>query len=158
MAVQETAVAEEWKPILGHRGYWVSNLGNVRSKRGILKPQVNKKCGYRQIQFAGRVNRYVGKLVLEAFIGPSDLEVDHRDRNRCNDRLDNLRWATHSENNLNKPLRLQSSSGGVKGVTWSKPRSKWVAQVSRFGKHKTLGYFETIQAAETAVLQYKGLS
>ena len=94
---------ERWKTVVGCPEYKVSNLGRVRSPKKILKPQVNCKCGYRFVQLPGQVNRYVGQMVLEAFKGPrpEGLEVDHRDRNRQNDKYSNLRWVTHSENNLN---------------------------------------------------------
>jgi hypothetical protein len=95
---------ERWKPVVGWSHYQVSNLGRVRSERKILKPQVNCRCGYRFVQLCpGRVNRYVGQLVLEAFKGPrpTGLEVDHLDRIKTNDKLSNLKWVTHSQNNLN---------------------------------------------------------
>ena len=149
---------EVWRPVDGYDGYFVSNLGNVRSPRKILKAQVNKTCGYRFIQLPGKKNRYVCQLVLEAFKGPrpEGKEADHRNRNKLDDRASNLRWATHSQNNLNKNPRLNTSSGGVKGVTWNKAREKWQAQGSRMyedgiRRRTTLGYFDTIEGAATAV-------
>lgn len=142
---------ERWKPIAGFDVYKVSSLGNVRSPRGQLKPQLVK--GYKFIQLPGRFNVYVGKLVLVTFKGPApapEFEVDHKNRIKTDDRLSNLRWLTHQENNLNKNPRLNSSSGGVKGVSWYFSRNKWVAQAGGKGWHKNIGYYDTIEEAAAA--------
>ena len=56
-----------------------------------------RKDGYRTVRINGK-DRYVHILVCEAFHGPKPsgktITVDHKDRNRSNNRADNLRWAT----------------------------------------------------------------
>jgi hypothetical protein len=144
---------EVWRPVAEAPGYEVSNLGNVRSPRKVLKPQVNKTCGYRFIQLPGKRNRYVCQLVCTAFKGPrpDGMEVDHRNRNKLDDRASNLRWLTHTENNLNKGLRADNTSG-VTGVTWNKARNKWIVLGSKIRSdgtkyRSTLGYFDNFDDA-----------
>lgn len=63
-----------------------------------------RKRGYRRVRLRheGKTNVFwVHHLVLEAFVGPCPpgMEACHfPDRNPANNRLDNLRWATHGDN------------------------------------------------------------
>lgn len=99
---------EIWKDVKGYEGlYQVSNLGNVRSERGILKPQV-RQHGYLGVMLyyrGGHKTRHfkqfsVHRLVAEAFI-PNPYgyaEVNHIDENKTNNRADNLEWVSHFQN------------------------------------------------------------
>lgn len=148
---------EEWRPVVGFECYQVSNLGRIRAAAKILKPQPSRG-GYLFVQLSpGQVSKYVHQLVLEAFVGPRPpgLEGEHDDRDRTNNRLSNLAWKTHSENNLNKPLYARSTSG-IRGVTYVKDRNKWVAQTSVDQRHKTIGYFDTKEEAAEAYVKFTG--
>jgi hypothetical protein len=79
-------------------------------------------------------------------------EVDHRDTDRSNDRWENLRQATGSQNQHNKP-RQKNNTSGIKGVSWSEARKKWLAQICVRGKNRNLGRFETIEGAQAAYLR-----
>lgn len=84
--------------------YAVSNYGRVFSYRTnrILAP-VNVK-GYRAVSMCLRNNTYrnvkIHRLVLMTFDYNPDpnLEINHKDGNKANNRLDNLEWTTPSEN------------------------------------------------------------
>ncbi len=78
------------------------------------------------------------------------LEVDHRDGNGLNNRRDNLRVATTSQNQMNAAVRSDNSTG-VKGVYWDEPRKKFGAQIWARGKKLSIGRFETLEAAASAV-------
>ena len=94
---------EEWKPIVGWDRYEISNLGRVRnSSKEILKPGFSTK-GYRHVTLYRNDERRTCKvhhLVLNTFVGPRPPRhvAAHEDRNRSNNTLLNLRWATNSEN------------------------------------------------------------
>lgn len=96
---------EIWKSIPGYEGYEVSNMGQVRSFRGlgrprILKPSVNRD-GYTMVHLSGSTSPvFIHRLVMLAFEGPcpEGLEVCHGDHNRSNNHLDNLKYDTHQEN------------------------------------------------------------
>lgn len=95
---------EEWKTIDGFNLYEVSNLGRVKTNtRGtgrILKGSADKD-GYRVVRLIKDNQTHtkrISRLVLENFIGPSDLLALHKDGNNENNRLDNLYWGTYEEN------------------------------------------------------------
>jgi hypothetical protein len=70
--------------------------------------------------------------------------VDHRNRQRLDNRKENLRRCTHEENNLNTSPRGQASR--YRGVWMSK--GKWRAAITRHGRRQYLGYWDTeLQAA-----------
>lgn len=157
---------EKWRPAVGFGGrYDVSSLGRVRSKLRseikILKPQVDYR-GYRFVGLSkGREQRQlrvkVGRLVLEAFRGlQNGFEVDHRDRDRGNDRLTNLRWATRLQNIQGRGPFIKSSSKGVPGVSLyinnARPNQsgKWRAFAKVGGRLYHIGYYSTIEEASSA--------
>ena len=65
---------------------------------------------------------------------------DHIDRNPLNNRRNNLRPATISENSYNKS-KYKNNTSGVTGVNWNKNSGKWVAQIQVNNKKMGLGYF-----------------
>lgn len=102
---------EIWRPI-EYEGYEISNLGRVKSYKydkvngKIMKPYKDSK-GYLQIdlQLDGRKRKNrkhlaVHRLVAKAFIpNPNNLpQVNHKDENKENNRVDNLEWCTNEYN------------------------------------------------------------
>lgn len=87
-------------------------------------------------------------------------ELDHINCNRTDNRMANLREATHSENVKNTPMRKTNTSG-YKGVTWHKHTGKWAAQIKVNSKHIHLGIFDTPEEAHAAYCEaakkYHGL-
>lgn len=79
------------------------------------------------------------------------IEIDHADRNTLNDRLENLRLATRSQNTTNRRIQKNNTSG-MRGVRFYKPSSKWLARISLNGKTLHLGYFDTKEDAYSAYL------
>ena len=72
--------------------------------------------------------------------------VDHLDRNKLNNTEENLRFADGSENQMNKGIRSNNTSGKV-GVHFNKQNNKWCAMICRNGKHINLGYFNKYEDA-----------
>jgi hypothetical protein len=159
---------EVWLPIEGYEGtYEVSNLGQVRSldrtvetkagprrcKGRILKQRVNRQTGYwhTNLNLEGKMRTYqVHRLVALAFLGPpgDGEQVDHRNNDRTDNRLVNLRWATGSEN-LQNQRTPKNNTSGVKGVTWF--RGKWKVQVYHQGRQYYGGLFTDLEEAVVAV-------
>jgi len=75
--------------------------------------------------------------------------VDHKDRNTLNDKIENLREATHSQNNKNKRSQLNSASTYL-GVSIHNNNKSWRARIVIEGKNKHLGTFKTEDEAAIA--------
>ena len=96
----------KWKKIERNENYSISENGDVRNDRKgtIKKPFVNKVNGYLTVDL-WKDNKStkvpIHRLLAETFIpNPNNLPcVDHKDGNRQNNSLSNLRWASYSDNN-----------------------------------------------------------
>ncbi len=76
--------------------------------------------------------------------------VDHKNRDRSDNRLENLRLASNQENAQNTALPVTNKSG-FRGVSWSEYHKKWVARIGIGNqKHKFVGYFNCPTAAAFA--------
>jgi len=82
---------------------------------------------------------------------PPFVEVDHINRIKTDNRIQNLREATKSENTRNGSLRSNNSSG-VQGVSWSSYFGRWRAQV-RGGPRRPTRYFRNLNEAADWVRQ-----
>ena len=78
--------------------------------------------------------------------------IDHINRNRTDNRWSNLREATYAENNRNKSIGINNTSG-YKGVSWHKRRGKYRAEIRVNGKSKHLGYFDNKEDAYASYIQ-----
>ena len=106
---------EIWKVVKDYTNYKVSNLGNVRHITNKNLRKFCNKSGYNKVSlYHPEKSRElaVHRLVAIAFIdNPLNLlTVDHIDRNPFNNKLDNLRWASHSEQNQNKTKKSQNAN------------------------------------------------
>lgn len=124
---------ETWKPIWFNPKYSISNYGRVinNSTLKILKP-IKHSEGYLRVGLRrGNIKKmfYIHYLVASAFVPDCTEEsiVDHWDRDKTNNRSDNLRWVTYSQNNRNKNGTGKSKQ---RGVYYNKRSGKWVAQIS----------------------------
>jgi len=76
-------------------------------------------------------------------------DVEHRDRNRANNRIANLRPCNDSQNQANQSLSMRNASGR-KGVTWLAKHKKWQASIKVRGKSRYLGVFDNLDEAGAA--------
>jgi hypothetical protein len=90
---------------------------------------------------------------------PAGLLIDHINCNGLDNRRDNLRPATHSQNNCNRPKRRNTTSRFV-GVHFAKKMNKWAAQIKHKEGKKWLGYFDNeidaAKAFDAAARKYHG--
>ena len=63
--------------------------------------------------------------------------MDHIDRNKLNNNIDNLRWATHTENQMNRTIQ-ETTSSVYKGVVKYKYGMCWCASITN-GTRELLG-------------------
>lgn len=130
---------EEWRPVVGYEGlYEVSNTGRVRSfdryvkysngqihlhKGKVLSPGKNTK-GYLSVVLncsGKRKTITVHRLVTEAFIpNPDNLpEVNHKDEDKTNNRVENLEWCDRNYNLNYGTARIRSRDTNIKNGYWS---------------------------------------
>lgn len=76
-------------------------------------------------------------------------DLDHSNRVRHDNRIENLRLATRSQNAANRSIQ-SSSTTGVKGVRWHKRDKRWEARIEIGGHRKHLGQFTRIEDAAEA--------
>lgn len=94
----------KWKATKGYSGYVVSNDGQVFSKkRKKLLTITESRNGYKCVTLTQDNKNYrlsIHRLVYETFVGviPDGYEVNHKDENISNNKLDNLELLTHREN------------------------------------------------------------
>lgn len=75
--------------------------------------------------------------------------IDHINGVVDDNRIENLRKATLSENQFNQKGR-ESSRSGVKGVHWHSKNKRWTASIRKDGKLVHLGSFDSVESAATA--------
>lgn len=151
---------EEWRYIKGYSGHYsISSCGVVQSHvtGKILKPAVNHK-GYLIVQLCcsgHKRNHRVHRLVAEAFIpNPDNLpEVDHIDKNRQNNSVENLRWASGSSNTRNRKV-CETASSKYNGVVFNTATGRYIASVWLNRKTRYLGSFSDETKAALAFNQF----
>lgn len=103
---------EIWKECVGFPKYEVSNLGRVRKQTDwtCLKPRQTNR-GYLRVALYTDNGKHYGKdvlihkLVMEAFVGPNPYsDIDHINHIRTDNRLENLRYVTHINNQRNTTI------------------------------------------------------
>ena len=122
----------------------VSPTGKAGNKAGSLY-----ETGYLRTCIEGRMYRN-HRIIFLMHNGYLPACLDHIDTNKSNNLIENLRPATPSQNQHNRRLQSNNTSG-VKGVIWNVKKKKWQAQVKTKGHQQHLGYFENILEAETVV-------
>lgn len=78
--------------------------------------------------------------------------IDHKNRNKFDNRRNNLRHATRIENSINKGIQTNNTSGVV-GVSWHKQHQKWYAYITVNKKRISLGLFEDLEKAKEVRVQ-----
>ena len=103
--------------------------------------------GYRRIKYQGKL--YATHRLVWTYHGNDPVAfIDHINGDVLDNRIENLRSATHSQNCMNRRVRFDSKSG-VKGVTWKK--DKWYTCVILDYKRHSAGSFDNKEEAIVAL-------
>jgi hypothetical protein len=130
--------------------FWKVSRGSV--KKGEMSGTL-AKTGYWQISLCKRF--YLAhRLIFLMHKGYLPVEIDHIDNNKLNNCIDNLRETTKSQNQFNK-LIAKNNTSGVKNVNWCKNINKWRIQISVNGKQRNFGYFEDLETAKAAATTFR---
>lgn len=132
---------EIWKDIEGYEGlYQVSNMGRVKSVRKniILKNKIESN-GYERVHLyknKGYKHFLIHRLVANAFIPNTDNlpQVNHKDENKANNRVDNLEWCIPKYNynygtiNIRRSQKQLNDKNKSKKVLQFKPDGTFVKE------------------------------
>tara|TARA_R100000951_G_scaffold26099_1_gene22147 strand:- start:112 stop:576 length:465 start_codon:yes stop_codon:yes gene_type:complete len=130
--------------IIGYENYLIYNDGRVYNKKHnkFLK-QATDNCGYKHLTLCkegkGKTHR-VHRLVAEHYIpNPQNKKcVDHINRIKTDNILENLRWATHSENGQNT-IKQNNNTSGHKNICYDR-HIGWVFKKIIRGKRTTKSF------------------
>lgn len=92
--------------------------------------------GYRQISITTSNKKYIvltHRLIYLYHFGYFPKEIDHINLNKLDNRIENLREATRSQNIVNNTAR-QDSSSGYRGIYFCKKNKRWIARIWLGGK------------------------
>lgn len=113
---------------------------------------IDKRTGYLQVSMGKTLGKKnIHRLLGETFLpNPNNLkDIDHKDRNKLNNSLDNLRWFSRTDNNLNR--------SHLSGIYYITTNNYWIAKSGL----ETIGYFKTedeARACKYGYLRAKGIS
>ena len=78
--------------------------------------------------------------------------IDHINGDKKDNRIENLREATISQNGMNS-IKTKRNKSGVKGLCWDKSRNKWMVFIKANGISKTIGRFDDFELAELVAIE-----
>jgi len=142
---------DEFVSIPDFPDYFINRKGDVLSKikrkEGKIMKQRNHKNGYIFIGLTKDKKQYtesIHRLVAKTFIpNPNKyLCVDHINRDRKDNRLENLRWVTHAMNSQNQSI---TNISGYRNICYCK--NKWIVLIKRNKKVVCDRKFKTIEEA-----------
>lgn len=128
-------------------GVFTRKIGSRNRRAGSVAG--SNSHGYREIKLDRK--KYLAHRLAWFYVHGSwpKCLIDHIDMDRSNNRISNLREATHSTNKANRP-RPANNKSGIKGVSFYKPTQKWQASICRQYKQTHLGFFESKESAAEA--------
>jgi hypothetical protein len=146
-----------YAPLTGKLYYRIArtNKTKIGDEAGCVNP-----LGYRQVGI-GTTTYLAHRIVYKMMTGkePGQCDIDHKDRNKEDNRSWNLRLDTEGRNPQNRKLSKNNKSG-VTGVVWKKHARQWCSSIVCKGKLIHIGYFKdldnAIEARRKAELKYFG--
>lgn len=164
---------EEWRDVIGYEErYQISNLGRLRSKDVVITKKDGKhefrkgkilrllttKHGYLAYYFGNgkdkrkmiRIHRVVASAFIPNYEGKP--MVDHINRNRKDNRVENLRWCTLKEN-MNNPLTLEHLKNCRPNFKHSEETKKKLSEINK-GKHISESVIEKARLRGFPVMQF----
>lgn len=128
---------------------WRITLSN-RAIAGANAGSFDKARGYMTIRIDGHLHQ-AHRLAWMYVTGewPKN-EIDHRDTDKLNNRIKNLRDVTFSENQQNVRIPRRHNTSGYLGVTWIKKLGKWKAQITIGKRCINLGCYSDASVAHDA--------
>lgn len=130
--------------------YWKESIGKVgRRKTGSIAGS-SKGNFYKRVRLNGKQYR-CHRIIWFLHYGewPKG-EIDHIDRNKLNNHIENLRDVTRSENQINSEVDKRSKTG-IKNICFNSSENVFLVQARRNGKLFHFGRFKKIEDAKAAL-------
>ena len=108
------------------------------------------KTGYRHITWMNKVNK-AHRLIFLLIHGYLPKEIDHINGDRSDNRIENLREVTRSQNQYNKKPQLNRS--GVRNVSWHKKSKAWLIRLTMKGEIVFNHYVKDLELAELIAIE-----
>ena len=157
--MEQTIINEVWRSVDGYMNYQVSNIGRVRNATtGKILKLTDNTHGYLRLTLSnheGQNKFSVHQLVAQEFLEkPANdgevYQIDHINRNRLDNQVCNLRYATISQNSANRQKTSRPKTSQYKGVSLMKKTNKLMAKIRIDGKNLYLGTFTSEEEAAMA--------
>jgi hypothetical protein len=129
--------------------YW-KNICSRRLKTGNIAGYLNENK-YWKTSF-NKKTYFNHRIIFLMHYGYLPKTIDHINGIKTDNRIENLREVTTSQNQHNRKINLNSSSG-VKNVVWSKQCNKWGVFIAVNKKSHCIGYYESLEIAKTASIE-----
>jgi len=101
-------------------------------------------CKGTRVNNPKRSSIYMHRLIMGC---PKDMEIDHINGNKLDNRRRNLRICTTSQNAMNRTIQSNNTSGH-KGVSWCKTHKIWKCYIRKQNKTIHLGHYKNIEDAK----------
>jgi len=92
------------------------------------------------------------RLVFMYHFGYLPKEIDHIDRNKLNNRIENLQEISHSDNCKNVGLK-KSNTSGIPNVSFNKTKNKYQVRLRINQKTTSFGYYDDLNLAELVAIE-----
>lgn len=147
--LSEELTRERLRELLGYdpeSGIFVWRAHRRNGRNGTKAGRVTRK-GYVRITVDGK--SYAAHRLAWLYTNGvlPDMQIDHINGVRADNRLQNLRLATQTQQNMN---RAPNKNKTTKGITWHARRNRWQAQIMLGGKNHYLGLYSSPEMAREA--------
>jgi hypothetical protein len=123
------------------------NIKNIFRPAGFLHKSINRHIT--KYKYHNYLN---SRIIFKMHTGLEPPIVDHIDGNPHNNRLENLRAATRSQNNLNRRVGTNNKKG-IKNVHWHKAMKKWHIQIRANRKLVVSVFTDDLELAELVAIE-----
>lgn len=148
----EGATTKVWSTGKNSNIFFTIDTANLDKIKAVTWRVYVLKNGYYKVESGIFRNGKKQTFVLSRFLTDAKpkINVDHVDRNPLNNTIENLRFASHSENGQNVCKRSKRATSIFKGVCFHKQKNKWFAYINCNKKRYSLGYFDNESDAAIA--------
>ena len=132
-------------------GVFIWKVSRGQSKKGKIAGNLGNK-GYIQIRLKGKSYQAHRLAWLYEFGSFPSVDLDHKDRDKTNNMISNLREVSSMQNSQNRSISTLNKTGviGVMFLNEKRRKKRYVAHIKHKGKNIRIGYFLTLEEATKA--------